>query len=206
MTGDGERAHTAWFGKGDGVLAIDLAADGTSGPDGIIDQAREIVFTQWAPGASSDMTALRQVFDTNHNGSLDPGDAHWGEFRVWQDADGDGVSQPSEVKTLADLGITAIGLTPSGPARQFSDGSTIQGISTFTRLDGTGGTCRRRRPGIRAARGQGAVHAIRTRYAVRCRRDIGTDADGHLRNDRCRRSCRCKCRQRRLERGAKLGK
>jgi hypothetical protein len=86
------------------------------------------------------MAALRQVFDTNHNGSLDRGDALWGDFRIWQDANGDGISQPCEVKTLADRGITGINLMPTGPAQQLSDGSVIQGTSTYTRADGTTGT------------------------------------------------------------------
>ena len=53
----------------------------------MIDQTKEIVFTAWAPGTTSDMAALRQVFDTNHNGALDAGDSRWSEFRVWVDMD-----------------------------------------------------------------------------------------------------------------------
>jgi hypothetical protein len=140
MDGDGGREHTAWAGNQDGFLAIDLAADGKSGPDGMIDQAKEIVFTQWSPGASSDMAALRDVFDSNHNGQLDLGDARWSEFRIWRDANGDGVSQPGEVKTLDALGLASIGLEPVGPSQHFSDGSAIGGLAGFTRADGTMGT------------------------------------------------------------------
>jgi hypothetical protein len=67
-------------------------------------------------------------------------DAQWSSFRVWQDANQDGLSQPGEVKTLAQLGITGIDLNPTGPAQQLPDGSMIQGLSTFTRADGTTGT------------------------------------------------------------------
>jgi hypothetical protein len=139
MNGDGLRDPTAWAGPKDGLLTIDLAADGTSGPDGVIDQTKELVFTQWAPGTGSDMAALRQVFDTNHNGKLDSGDARWSEFRVWVDADQDGISQRGELKTFDQLGIASIGLDPSGPARMLSDGSIIQGVSAYTRTDGTTG-------------------------------------------------------------------
>jgi hypothetical protein len=139
MDGGPVREHTAWAGRGDGILAIDLGANGAPDPDGVIDQTKEINFAQWAPGATSDMAALRQVFDTNHNGMLDSGDALWSDFRVWQDANSDGISQPGEVKTLADLGITSIDLTPTGPAQPMADGSVIQGTSTFTRTDGTTG-------------------------------------------------------------------
>jgi 20S proteasome alpha/beta subunit len=139
MDGAGARVSTAWAGGNDGFLAIDLGADGSLNPDSVIDQTKEINFTQWAPGATSDMAALRQVFDTNHNGMLDPGDGSWSNFRVWQDANGDGLSQPGEVKALADRGITGINLTPTGPAQQLPDGSVIQGLSTYTRADGTTG-------------------------------------------------------------------
>ena len=139
MDGGPVREQTAWVGKGDGLLAIDLGADGSFNGDGVIDQTKEIEFAAWAPGATSDMAALRQVFDTNGNGWLDPGDAQWASFRVWQDANEDGLSQPGEVKTLAQLGITGIDLTPTGPAQQLPDGSTIQGLSTFMRADGTTG-------------------------------------------------------------------
>jgi hypothetical protein len=139
MNGDGQRVQTAWASSGDGFLAIDLGAGGQAGPDGVIDQSKEIVFTEWASGTTSDMQALRQVFDTNHDGELDSGDALWSDFRIWQDANGNGVSDPGEVKTLDQLGITSIDLNPTGPAQHFADGSVIQGLSTFTRADGTTG-------------------------------------------------------------------
>ena len=133
------RERTAWVGPDDGLLAIDLAADGGGGPDGNIDQTKEIVFAAWAPGATSDMAAVRQVFDTNGNGTLDAGDARWSEFRVWRDANGDGVSQSGEVKTLDQLDIASIDLTPAGSARTLDDGSVIGGVSTYTHKDGTTG-------------------------------------------------------------------
>ncbi|KRR27784.1 hypothetical protein CQ14_07985 [Bradyrhizobium lablabi] len=133
------RERTAWVSSSDGLLAIDLAADGEAGPNGVIDQTSEIVFTEWAPEASSDMAALRQVFDTNHNGLLDSGDDRWGDFRVWRDANGDGISQLGEVRTLGDMGIVSIGLNPTGSAAMLQDGSIIQGLSSFTRADGSAG-------------------------------------------------------------------
>lgn len=139
VTGNGQRVHTAWAGSGNGILAIDLAAGGALGPDGVIDQSKEIVFSEWDPGATSDMQALRDVFDTDHNGKLDPGDARWSDFRIWQDANGDGISNTGEVKTLDQLGITSIDLNPTGPAQRFADGSVIQGLSTYNRADGTTG-------------------------------------------------------------------
>jgi Ca2+-binding RTX toxin-like protein len=139
MNGDGRRDATAWAGPADGLLAIDLGADGKSGADGVIDQTKEIVFTAWAPGTTSDMAALRQVFDTNHDGKLDAEDDRWGEFRIWQDRNQDGISQASELVTLDQAGIQSIDLTPAGSAVHFADGSAISGTSAYTRTDGTTG-------------------------------------------------------------------
>ena len=136
MDGQSGKEHTAWTSSGDALLAIDLGANGGARPDGVIDQTKEIVFTAWAPGVTSDMAALRLVFDTNHNGELDPGDGRWSEFRVWQDANGDGTSQAGEVRTLDQVGIKSIGLEPIGPAHVLSDGSSISGLSNFVWNDG----------------------------------------------------------------------
>jgi hypothetical protein len=86
------------------------------------------------------MAALAQVFDTNHNGQLDSGDNRWNEFRVWQDTDGDGVSQPNEVKWFDAVGIVSIGLDPTGPSQTFADGSAISGLSNFIWKGGHVGT------------------------------------------------------------------
>jgi hypothetical protein len=64
MAGDGYQHLTAWAAPGDALLAYDANNDGK------IDQQNEIDFTQWDPTATSDMQALRDVFDTNHDGKL----------------------------------------------------------------------------------------------------------------------------------------
>src|SRR3954451_1156869 len=113
MSGGGQRVPTGWSAGHYDLLAIDLESGGQFGADGGINQTREINFTLWAPGTTSDLQGLRQVFDTDHDGKLDPGDTRWNDFRVWADANQDGVSQRGELMTLADLGITSIDLNPS---------------------------------------------------------------------------------------------
>lgn len=138
--GDGVRQQTAWVGPEDGFLAIDLAADGSAGPDGIIDQRKELAFTDWAAGTKSDLEGLRVAFDSNGDGVLDNRDARWGEFRIWQDADQDGITDAGELKTLEEWGITSISLTAkSGETSPRSDGSHVDGTIDYTRNDGTSG-------------------------------------------------------------------
>ncbi len=65
--------------------------------------------SRWNPTASSDMAALRDVFDTNHDGKLDAGDAGYASFKlVVTNADG-----TTSVETLAQVGIASIDLVPT---------------------------------------------------------------------------------------------
>jgi len=133
---DGIRERTAWIGHKDGLLVIDLASDGSAGADGIINQENEVAFTGWAPGTRSDMEALAAAFDTNRDGLFDRADERWSEFRVWQDKNQDGLTDPGELRTLDSWGITSIAMTLSDETLGLSDGSTITGTSAVTWSDG----------------------------------------------------------------------
>jgi Ca2+-binding RTX toxin-like protein len=120
--GDGKEHRTAWAGAGDGVLFFD------AGNDGKITEKREFVFTEWTEGSSSDMEALREAFDSNHDGMLTSADAQWGSFKVMvTNADG-----TVTAKTLTELGITEIKLTPDATHIELPDGSVITGKTSFT--------------------------------------------------------------------------
>ncbi|MFS8123583.1 adhesin [Rhizobium sp. BR 250] len=138
---DADRETTAWIGPQDGFLAIDVAADGSPGPDGIINQAKELAFTLWPTeeqgSTNSDLEAVRLVFDTNNDGLLSAEDTRWSEFRVWQDINQNGVSEAGELSTLDQLGIKYINLIPTADgAQNFADGSAITGTSFLEKVDG----------------------------------------------------------------------
>ncbi|WFU10924.1 DUF4214 domain-containing protein [Rhizobium sp. CB3090] len=143
---DGARDGTAWVGPQDGFLAIDLGEDGQAGPDGVIDQARELSFSMWATddqvaangGSVSDLDGLRLVFDSNHDNVLDANDDRWSEFRVWRDANQNGVADDGELLTMSNAGIKLINLLPTTDGSQsFADGSAITGTSSYQTSDGT---------------------------------------------------------------------
>ncbi|MBY3314680.1 hypothetical protein [Rhizobium laguerreae] len=135
--GDGMAEETAWVGPQDGFLAIDLGADERAGPDGKIDQARELAFSLWDNEATSDLDGLRLAFDTNHDNVLDVTDDRWSEFRVWRDINQNGVSDAGELQTMTDAGIRLINLMPSRDGMQsFADGSIITGTSSYQTVDG----------------------------------------------------------------------
>jgi hypothetical protein len=102
MDGDAIRDRTGWVGADDGMLALDRNGNGT------IDDISEISFA--GEGAVSDLEGLA-AFDSNANGFLDSADERFGEFRVWRDANQDGISDAGELLSLADAGIVSVNLT-----------------------------------------------------------------------------------------------
>ncbi|KAA9361437.1 hypothetical protein [Ochrobactrum quorumnocens] len=153
--GDGIANQSAWVGPEDGLLVIDLAADGTAGADGRIDQAREVAFALWKTEDErqaelrqkgiddtgrpvTDMEGLRYAFDTNGDNILDSRDARFNEFRIWQDMNQNGIADDGELRTLSEAGIRLIELLPSyNGAKSFHDGSAITGTGKALKADGT---------------------------------------------------------------------
>ena len=97
----------------------------------------EFVFTDHAPGASTDMEALQQAFDTNQDHILDSADAQWNEFAIWQDLNSNGVSEIGEVRSLDEWGIESVGLTNNGDNGMVADGVYVHGYSEVIMRDGT---------------------------------------------------------------------
>ena len=112
------------------VLVLDTQGNGQ------ITQRNQVVFTDWDPTAKDDMQALRDVFDTNHNGFLDSGDAQYSSFKIFvTNADG-----TTTLQTLAQANILSINLIPDATNIVQPDGSVIQGQSTFNKVSGGTGT------------------------------------------------------------------
>ena len=137
---DEYKEKTAWVSSDDGVLVIDLAADGTAGADGDITHADEFVFTNHAQDSETDLAALAEVFDTNNDSVLDAQDARFNEFRIWQDVNSDGGVDENELSTLSEQGITSIDLTSNEQNRILPDGSIIHGTTSYTKTDGSTAT------------------------------------------------------------------
>lgn len=133
MDGDGVLDRTGWAGPADGLLALDRNGDG------LISGIGEISFIDDLPGAKTDLEGL-SAFDTNGDGLFSAADERFGEFRVWIDANQDGVSDADELSLLAELGIVSIDLegTPTGDP-SISGGNVIYNESTFLRGDGSTG-------------------------------------------------------------------
>ena len=123
INGDGYRERMAWASADDGFLAYDKDGDSR------IAAHDELSFVSYVPGAQTDLEGLRH-FDTDGDGRLDPDDAEWGMFRVWQDLDQDGESDPGELSSLDEAGIEWISLTSDGVKRKVA-GNTVFGEGEY---------------------------------------------------------------------------
>ncbi len=128
INGDGYRTRMAWAAADDGFLAYDKDGDGR------IAAHDELSFVSYVPGARTDLEGLRH-FDTDGDGQLDPEDAEWALFRVWQDLDRDGESDPGELRSLDEAGIRSIALTSDGVVRSVA-GNTVFGEGQYVGKDG----------------------------------------------------------------------
>jgi Ca2+-binding RTX toxin-like protein len=130
MDTDGSADDTGWMSGGDGMLVIDR--DG----DGFITHASEISFLSEKDGAKNAWEGLSEL-DNTKDGKIDKSDARFGELKVWVDANGDGISQEGELKTLADLGITEIGLRNTALSDTVKVGQNLAlSTATFKRENG----------------------------------------------------------------------
>ena len=132
---------TSWAGAQDGVLVWDKLGDG------VVHDNTQYAFGQYATSTrvdaaghnrvASDLDGLSDAFDTNHDGKFNAADAQFGEFKIWQDVNQNGVSDAGEVRSLADWGITEINLVSDGVQRTPVAGVTEAGQSTAALADGT---------------------------------------------------------------------
>ncbi|MDT3722091.1 hypothetical protein RND78_21520, partial [Pseudomonas oryzihabitans] len=134
--GDGLKTGTGWVKGDDGFLVLDRNGNGT------IDNGGELfgIDTIKANGkkATNGFDALSDL-DNNADGIFNADDKAFGEVRVWQDKNQDGVAQASELKSLKDLNIAAIHLA-SKETNIDSNGNRITATGRFDFADGHSGT------------------------------------------------------------------
>ncbi|WP_165590171.1 calcium-binding protein, partial [Campylobacter geochelonis] len=132
------RDKTAWIEQDDALLGVDI------NKDGIINSAYELFGTYSklanATFAKDGYEALNE-FDTNKDGVVDSKDNKFDSLLVWQDANQDGKSQNSEVKTLKELGISSLSLNIT-TLNLNENGNKISAQSSFTTNDGKTGIVR----------------------------------------------------------------
>lgn len=129
INGDGWRDQIGWVSSSDALLAYD--ANG----DGLINQANEVSFTTYLPGARTDLEGLA-AFDTDGDGQLTSADAQWNQFGLLQDHNDNGVQDEGEWVALQDAGVTYINLTSDGQVVE-NNGNVVFGETTVGYTDGS---------------------------------------------------------------------
>ena len=134
---DGVKTGTGWVKPDDGWLVLDRNGNGT------IDSGRELfgVDTLKRNGqlATNGFDALKDL-DANQDGKIDAADRVFANLRIWRDLNQDGVSQASELTTLAANSITGIGVNASAVNTDLGNGNVQTAAGSFTRSNGTTGT------------------------------------------------------------------
>ncbi|MCH2247171.1 MAG: hypothetical protein MK111_21510 [Crocosphaera sp.] len=129
---DGYAENTAWVSPEDGILTLDLNGDGT------INNITEVFSEYFNDGSPNSGLDALATLDSNQNGIISATDTQFNQILVWQDINQDGISQPDELKTLTDHGITSINLNGI-TTETIQDGNIIKKRSIFNRNDGTSG-------------------------------------------------------------------
>ena len=129
----GTAQATGWVNAHDGLLAMDLNNDGKInsgaelfGSSTLLDNGQK---------AANGWAALAQ-YDSNGDSQIDTQDAAFDALKVWQDANGNGVTDAGELRSLKDVGATSINLGHDNTVTP-QNGNLLQGFSSYTTADGT---------------------------------------------------------------------
>ncbi|SEH43531.1 Regulatory P domain of the subtilisin-like proprotein convertase [Magnetospirillum fulvum] len=149
----GSKEICGWVSPTDGIVVHD-----TNG-NGVIDTIAETLSEYYAGTAGTggnngqrrfaDGFAALASLDTNADGVFNASDTAWSQLRVWVDSNHDGLSftdangngardtgEASELKTFAELGITAINLSADRTSGRVRGGNEILAAGSYTRLVG----------------------------------------------------------------------
>lgn len=129
LLADGQKISTAWTAAGskNAFLALDR------NHNGIIDDGSELFGTATAQPKSNHPNGFLALaeFDKpenggNGNGIIDPGDAIFSKLVLWIDSNHDGISQPGELHSLQELGISSISLDYTKSLREDQYGNIFR--------------------------------------------------------------------------------
>jgi len=129
ITGTGRQAATAFVTGGDAFLALDRNGNGK------IDSGKELFGDQ--RGAANGYEELRK-FDTNADGVINALDLDFDQLLLFRD-NGNGVTEPGELISLADAGIESISLDYRNVNRRAAGANRLAQMGAYRRQDGTQG-------------------------------------------------------------------
>jgi hypothetical protein len=121
---DGSLEQTSWVvpGSGAGFLVLDRNGNG------LIDDGSELFgnYTIGTHGVQGNGYQALALLDTNGNDTVDPADEWWSLLQIWQDENGNGVSEPDELSSLHEAGISALGYSHQWIGRRDRYGNLLK--------------------------------------------------------------------------------
>lgn len=136
VKGNGFAQLTGWVSPEDGLLVRDINGDG------VINDGRELFGDQTilknGTTAANGFQALADL-DDNGDGKIDASDMAYSELRVWQDLNGNGITESGEMFTFDQLGIESLNVSSTTTNTTDSSGNTQILSGSFERQDGTMG-------------------------------------------------------------------
>jgi len=133
VNNDGIKERTGWIARNDGLLVRDLNSDA------LINNGGELFGegTLLSNGRrASDGYAALAVMDSNRDGLVNQSDKDFKSLKVWQDANGNGVSDKGELKSLTEVGITELSLEAKA-STIMDNGNLIGLMGGYTAADGS---------------------------------------------------------------------
>ena len=137
----GSKEQTGWVSPEDGIVVNDL--NDNNKIDGIHETMSEYYTGTVGAGGTAGtkpyangFAALKSL-DCNADNQFTAADAAWSNVKVWQDANSNGVTDAGELKTLTELGITSINLTPTTQSGLVNGGNEVLATGTFTQNGAT---------------------------------------------------------------------
>jgi Ca2+-binding RTX toxin-like protein/subtilisin-like proprotein convertase family protein len=132
----GSLEQSGWVSGQDGIVVHDLNADGKINniSETLSEYYNGVAGSNGVAGTkpyANGFAALKSL-DSNADNQFTAADAAWSQLRVWVDANHDGKTDAGELKTFADLGITAINLTSTSQSGEVRDGNAVLARGSFT--------------------------------------------------------------------------
>ena len=136
--GDRVLFHSSWIDKNDGLLIVDKNCDNDidSGDElfGNFTKISSKFIENKAQFAINGFEALKE-FDSTNDGVISNLDTKFGELKIWQDKNSNGISEKDELKSLDQLGIVSLSLKHTKTDENLGDNNILFLKSTFTTKD-----------------------------------------------------------------------
>jgi hypothetical protein len=120
---------SGWLSGQDGFLAVDANHNGQ------IDSVNELF-----GGANGEALTKLAQYDSNGDGVVDQNDAQFQDLLVWQDANGDKLTQAGELISLTEAGIASLSTAFATDGSTDVAGNVHQVVGSVTFADGHGAT------------------------------------------------------------------